>query len=70
MRKKGLSYAISALNNLPEESRPRLEIVGDGPLRAALEFQVNELNLQDFIEFKGSKKPEQIREMARNYDAF
>ncbi|ALO42136.1 glycosyltransferase [Pseudoalteromonas phenolica] len=70
VEKKGLSYAISALNNLPEESRPRLEIVGDGPLRAALEFQVNELNLQDFIEFKGSKKPEQIREMARNYDGF
>lgn len=70
VEKKGLRYAISALANLPVEIRPILSIVGDGPLRAALALQVEELGLNEFIQFEGAKTPEQIRSMAKLYDGF
>ena len=70
VEKKGLSYAISALANLPVEIRPKLDIVGDGPLRNALEYQVDEMGLNDYIQFLGAKTPQDIRCMAKHYDGF
>lgn len=70
VEKNGLRYAISALGNLPVEIRPKLDIVGDGPLRSALEHQVDEMRLSDYIHFLGAKKPQDIRTMAKQYNGF
>lgn len=57
----GLETLIEALELLRQEgNRFRLLMIGDGPLRPALEKQVHDLGLDAETEFTGSVPPEQV----------
>jgi glycosyltransferase involved in cell wall biosynthesis len=59
---KGLPVALRALSAVPEA---RLEIVGDGPERHALERLVDELDLRERVSFEGSMaRPEVLAHLA------
>jgi glycosyltransferase involved in cell wall biosynthesis len=62
---KGAALLLDALKLL--KTRPRLTIVGDGPERAALERQAQELQGQAQIEFVGSRKGEQLAGLLRQH---
>ncbi len=50
---KGVADLIEALGSMTGASRPFAVLVGDGPLRAALEARVAELGLADSVHFAG-----------------
>jgi colanic acid/amylovoran biosynthesis glycosyltransferase len=59
--KKGLSYAIDAMNLLRQKRDDfDFHIVGDGPLRAELEAQVKRLDIASNVHLHGWKTQEQI----------
>lgn len=59
--KKGVTHLLAAFNLLHQRIPDiRLCIVGDGPLRPALEAQMNGLGLQAFVDFVGAKKPQEV----------
>jgi glycosyltransferase involved in cell wall biosynthesis len=61
IRKKGLEDLIKAAAILKKLGRTfKMEIVGSGPLRAALENRVAELSLGDCVEFRGAQPQESV----------
>lgn len=59
---KGLDLLLDALAELMKEKCfTKTTIVGDGPLRAALESQVKELGLMDWVKFAGNQSAEQLK---------
>lgn len=48
----------------------RLEIIGDGPLRGALEAEVRRLNLQSRVTLRGEQPPDIVQEAYRRATAF
>jgi glycosyltransferase involved in cell wall biosynthesis len=50
---KGIGGLLEALALVPASDRPELVIVGDGPMRAELDFQVARLGLTDQVMFTG-----------------
>ena len=58
VEKKGFDVLIAALARLPDV---RAQIIGDGPLRAALERQAEESGVADRVEFAGSRPPAGVR---------
>lgn len=50
---KGFDLLINAFNALSLESRYKLIILGDGPLREELNIQIQELNLSEYISLLG-----------------
>ena len=61
IRKKGLEDLIKAAAILKQRRRAfKLEIVGSGPLRTALENRAAELSLGDCIEFSGAQPQERV----------
>lgn len=59
---KGFDVLLDALARLPEE---RLTLVGDGPLRAALEAQAERLGIADRVEFAGTLPKREVAELMR-----
>jgi len=60
-RRKGLHLVLAALAVLPEHSRDwRLDVVGDGPERTALERQVAELGLGEKVRFHGRRSHDEV----------
>lgn len=60
-REKGIDVALAAFASLIERfPETRLVIAGDGPERAALEQQADQLNLAPAIQFLGWVPPEQV----------
>jgi glycosyltransferase involved in cell wall biosynthesis len=57
---KGIAVLISAY--LHDPTLPPLKIVGDGPLRAALEQQVGVANLADRVRFLGRQSGPEVRQ--------
>ncbi len=53
---KGHSYLFDAIANEPDLAGLHLVVVGDGPLRAALEQQVGARRLSDRVSFLGSRR--------------
>ncbi|MBE0424545.1 MAG: glycosyltransferase family 4 protein [Lutibacter sp.] len=65
---KGIQDLIKAVALLPESIKKELkiDIYGDGPYRTALELMVQELNLDNCFNFKGSTS--QLKSLYGNYD--
>lgn len=66
---KGVPLLVDAMARL-RESHPeaRLQIVGDGPHRPALEAQVAEQGLQDRVEFLGYRPQEEVATLLETAD--
>jgi glycosyltransferase involved in cell wall biosynthesis len=65
---KGFDLLLSAI---PHLERPvRVEIVGDGPLRAALEAQAEQLGLADVVSFAGRLAKGAVAERMRAADVY
>lgn len=62
VEKKGLEYMISALEMVVKKfPRVRYDIIGDGPLRGALERRIGELELQQQVSLLGALPNEKVR---------
>ena len=62
VEKKGFTDLIEAAAVLRRRgSIDRVRIVGDGPLRGALERRIAELGLQDVVELAGARRPDEVR---------
>src|SRR5438094_232785 len=60
VERKGVAHLIDAVARLGDD-RPSLEIIGDGPERAALEARVNALGIADRVVFRGQVTTEELR---------
>ncbi len=59
---KGFDTLIQALRLLHEQGMPfHCQVIGDGPLRASLQAQAQELGLQGRLEFVGAQPQEAVR---------
>ncbi|MBW3653534.1 MAG: glycosyltransferase [Actinobacteria bacterium] len=58
VEKKGFGVLIDAVARLPGV---RLEIIGEGPLRAALQEQAERVGVRDRVQFAGSLSPAGVR---------
>lgn len=61
---KGIALLIDAAAIVAESHDFHLNIIGDGPMRAELEAQIEALNLQDYVTLCGWRDPQSVwREM-------
>ena len=61
VEKKGIEYGIRAIAQLAKtHSQIQYLIIGDGPLKAALQALVDELHMHEVIQFLGQKKQQEI----------
>jgi colanic acid/amylovoran biosynthesis glycosyltransferase len=68
---KGFDILIAAVATLKQRGAPqRLVLVGDGPLRAALEATVQRLDVVDLVEFAGELAPAEVRAQLDRADLF
>lgn len=68
---KGHRYLLDALRVLTNSGRSvRCTLVGDGPLREALEAQARDLGLQDVLVFAGRRTAPQVHDHLRACDVF
>jgi glycosyltransferase involved in cell wall biosynthesis len=68
---KGFDMLIEALSILKREGVPqRLVLVGDGPLRGALEDAAESAQVIDLVEFAGELTPEEVRARLAGADLF
>ena len=64
VEKKGLADAISAVAELRRAGiRAQYRIVGDGPLREALEVKVADLDVGDVVELLGAKTQDEVHQL-------
>jgi len=70
VRTKGLRDAIAALPHLTASASAVLEVVGDGPDRAACETLVQELGLEGTVRFHGRQPRERVDDFYRAADVF
>jgi glycosyltransferase involved in cell wall biosynthesis len=63
VEKKGLDTLVAAIGVVVAEGRDdvRLEIIGDGPDRAALEAQIAQLGVGDRVILRGGQPPAEVR---------
>lgn len=63
VEKKGLDTLVAAIAALVAEGRERvwLEVIGDGPDRAALEAQIADLGLGERVILRGGQPPTEVR---------
>lgn len=68
---KGLTHLLSALAEPALARRDlRLQVVGDGPLRAALEAQARDLGLKDRVRFLGAQPREAVQALMDAADLY
>lgn len=70
VRTKGLRDAIRALPHLTTSTRVVLEVVGDGPDRAACEALVDELHIEGTVRFHGRQPRERVDDFYKRADIF
>lgn len=63
VEKKGHSYMLQALKIIVQNHKVHYTIVGDGPLEKVLRDQVQQLQLEKYIEFTGPLSSDQVRKM-------
>lgn len=61
---KGLDMGISAAQELLASGKMKLDVIGDGPMRGALENQVEKLGLQDSVQFHGQLAHTDVQSVA------
>lgn len=66
---KGIDVLLHALANIPARERPRLDIVGDGPLRLELLIRMIQLDLMGYVHFLGEKPQSWFAENHHRYTA-
>jgi glycosyltransferase involved in cell wall biosynthesis len=67
--KKGTEYLITAVSKLSSQD-VILQIIGEGPLEKELKNKVKSLNIENRVEFLGSKSHEEVLEHMRNCAIF
>lgn len=66
---KGHEYLIKAFANVKERlNNARLTLIGSGPLKVKLQHLVQELELSDLVEFRGSMKWEDVQRVLSECD--
>ncbi|MEH3053613.1 MAG: glycosyltransferase [Patulibacter minatonensis] len=72
VEKKGLDTLVAAVGELVAAGRTdvRLELIGDGPLRPAIEAQVGELGLGAHVVLRGSQPAPEVRATLRRASVF
>lgn len=70
VEKKGLRYALEAVDELRDDVDVRYRIAGDGPLREELEAQVEERGLEDVVTFLGWCEQETVRTLLEEAHLF
>jgi glycosyltransferase involved in cell wall biosynthesis len=68
VERKGVRYLLDALALARARAPVELRIVGDGPLRAALEAHAHEVGVADIVTFEGFVDDETLRERYRACD--
>jgi len=69
VEKKGFGHLLDAAGLLASEAPlDRLEIIGDGPLRAELERRVRDLGIQSTVSLVGWRDPDDVRELVERAD--
>jgi glycosyltransferase involved in cell wall biosynthesis len=61
-REKGIHTLLEAHARLPKAGRPALRVLGDGPIRPALEERKMALGLDD-VSFEGYQSPDRLRKI-------
>ena len=64
VERKGVAYLLEALSLVRDRVEVELEVVGEGPLRSALEEEARRLDLGEAVEFRGFVSRE---ELSRSY---
>ncbi len=67
---KGADMAIRAAAGLLRSGRARLDIVGDGPMRAALEALAEQEGVRDHVRFHGWVEHGRVQDIASGNDIF
>lgn len=67
---KGHMVLLEALASTPELDRVRLDLVGEGELRPALEAQARALGLADRVTFHGAQPEEAVADLLARADLF
>lgn len=71
VEKKGVTYAIAAMKKVvAEHAQVLYQIVGDGPLEAELQQQINDAGLQNHVQMLGWKNQEEINALTAGTDIF
>jgi colanic acid/amylovoran biosynthesis glycosyltransferase len=71
VEKKGLEYAIEAMQLLKQRKVPFIyNIIGTGPLKARLEKMIYDNNLSDCVHFLGFKPQEEVRNILSQSNVF
>ncbi len=68
VEKKGLAVGLQSLAYTKLDFPWKLTVIGDGPLRAALEKQTTALGLQDRVNFSGYRSLSEIRSAIQDHD--
>ena len=66
---KAVDLLLEAFARVQATFLPRLEIIGDGPMRSALEAQVRDLCLEDRVQFAGWQSQVECARRMRDGDA-
>ena len=69
-KRKGLSYLIRAMAQLPSDYPAELEVIGNGPERGEAEDLVDNLGLRDKVIFLGRANDQEIPKRYRQADIF
>ena len=67
---KGIQYALKAAATLDRDRDWRIDIVGDGPMRAELEAMLDSLSLRDRVTLHGFVPRERVDDFYRDADIF
>jgi glycosyltransferase involved in cell wall biosynthesis len=68
-KRKNVILLINALNKIKDNFRFQLDIIGDGVELEHIKSTVNIYNMNNVVNFLGTKKIEEIPELLSNYDA-
>ncbi len=70
VERKGVHYLLDALGAVRERVEVRLDVVGEGSMRRALEERASSLGLRHHVTFHGFVSDDELAERYRSADAF
>jgi glycosyltransferase involved in cell wall biosynthesis/SAM-dependent methyltransferase len=70
VEKKGIDDVLQALAHVPDRQHLRYQIIGEGPLRGAIDARIRELQLTDCVEVAGFIPHDQVFDAMRAADVF